>query len=96
LLPKRPSARQRLPLRADSALDNITRIADKNLLQAGTLRQNTDRGLTAALAKSPAGRGLSPGRLVDGPDDSEIGRNVAVVEVWIVALAQSENRAGLP
>ncbi|MGH8588238.1 MAG: hypothetical protein ACREXX_02530 [Gammaproteobacteria bacterium] len=81
--------------RADSALDNITRIADHNLLEAGTLA----RTLTATLAKSPAGTGLSPrffgdlvprdshaaaravwiidgdGRLVDGPDASEIGRN---------------------
>ena len=81
--------------RADSALDNITRIADHNLLRAGTLA----RTLSAALAESPAGTGLSPrffadlvlrdshasaravwiidsaGRLVHGPDPSEIGRN---------------------
>ncbi|MDQ3774379.1 MAG: serine/threonine protein kinase [Pseudomonadota bacterium] len=82
--------------RADSALANITRIADHNLLQAGTVA----RTLSAALAKSPAETGLSPrffadlvrpdshaeapttvwildsdGRLVHGPDASEIGRN---------------------
>lgn len=63
--------------RADSALDNITRIADDNLLQAGTLA----RTLTAALAKSPTGTGLSPRFFAElVPSDRYAGARA----VWII------------
>ncbi|MGH8563033.1 MAG: serine/threonine-protein kinase [Gammaproteobacteria bacterium] len=63
--------------RAHSALDNITRIADQNLLQAGTLA----RTLTAALAKSPSGTGLSPRFFADLlPRDSD----AVARAVWII------------
>ncbi len=63
--------------RADAALDNITCIADQNLLQAGTLA----RTLGAALAGRPAGTRLTPGFLADlSPEHQTIGARA----VWII------------
>ncbi|MGH8479692.1 MAG: serine/threonine-protein kinase [Gammaproteobacteria bacterium] len=63
--------------RADSALDNITRIADHNLLQAGSLA----RTLTAALAERPAGTEPAPRLFADlVPPDS----HTEARAVWII------------
>ncbi|MGH8572240.1 MAG: serine/threonine-protein kinase, partial [Gammaproteobacteria bacterium] len=63
--------------RADAALHNITRIADQNLLHAGTLA----RTLAAALTDRPSGTALSPGFLAElDREDKHAGARA----VWII------------